>query len=89
MYSDGAAPYFTVIAPARSGAELGQWHDVKEAITTAMLDQGGTTTHHHAVGRDFRPWYDRERPEGFARALSATKKELDPAGILNPGVLLD
>lgn len=88
-YPDGAAPYFTVIAPARSGAELGQWHDVKEAITTAMLDQGGTTTHHHAVGRDFRPWYDRERPEGFARALSATKKELDPAGILNPGVLLD
>jgi alkyldihydroxyacetonephosphate synthase len=88
-YPDGAAPYFTVIAPARPGNELEQWSQVKEAVTRAMLDQGGTTTHHHAVGRDFRPWYDQERPDGFARALAAAKRELDPQGILNPGVLLD
>ena len=49
---------------------------------------GGTITHHHAVGRDHRPWYDRERPDAFARALRAAKRELDPAGVLNPGVLL-
>ena len=49
---------------------------------------GGTITHHHAVGRDHRPWYDRERPELFARALRAAKAQLDPAGILNPGVLI-
>jgi alkyldihydroxyacetonephosphate synthase len=41
------------------------------------------------VGRDHRPWYDQQRPEGFARALVAAKRELDPAGILNPGVLID
>ena len=46
---------------------------------------GGTITHHHAVGRDHRPWYDRERPELFARALRAAKRALDPRGILNPG----
>jgi alkyldihydroxyacetonephosphate synthase len=87
-YPDGVAPYFTVVAPAVRGDELAQWDVIKTAITTAMLENGGTTTHHHAVGRDFRPFYDRQRPDGFALALSGAKSALDPAGIMNPGVLL-
>ena len=54
-----------------------------------MLAAGGTITHHHAVGRDHREWYDRQRPEPFAAALRAAKGALDPASRLNPGVLLD
>jgi alkyldihydroxyacetonephosphate synthase len=50
---------------------------------------GGTITHHHAVGREHRRWYDTERPEPFALALRAAKKALDPVGVLNPGVLID
>jgi alkyldihydroxyacetonephosphate synthase len=88
-YTDGAAPYFTVLAPARRGAELAQWAEVKAAAAEAVLANGGTITHHHAVGRDHRPWYDRQRPEPFAAALRAAKSAVDPAGILNPGVLLD
>lgn len=87
-YPDGAAPYYTVIAPAVRGEELAQWDAVKRAMTDAMLAHGGTTTHHHAVGRDFREYYERERSPGFARALVAAKGALDPNGILNPGVLL-
>jgi alkyldihydroxyacetonephosphate synthase len=89
VYPDGAAPYFTVLAPARRGAELGQWAEVKAAAAEAVLAAGGTITHHHAVGRDHRPWYDRQRPEPFAAALRAAKAAVDPAGVLNPGVLLD
>jgi alkyldihydroxyacetonephosphate synthase len=88
-YPDGAAPYFTVLAPARRGAELAQWAEVKAAAAEAVLAAGGTVTHHHAVGRDHRPWYDRQRPEPFALALRAAKRALDPAGVLNPGVLID
>ena len=88
-YPDGAAPYFTVLAPARRGSELEQWAEVKAAASEAILAAGGTITHHHAVGRDHRRWYDRQRPEPFAAALRAAKGELDPVGILNPGVLLD
>ena len=88
-YPDGAAPYFTVLAPARRGGELGQWAEVKAAAAEAVLAAGGTITHHHAVGRDHRPWYDRQRPEPFAAALRAAKAAVDPAGVLNPGVLLD
>ena len=89
VYPDGAAPYFTVLAPARRGDELAQWAEVKAAASEAVLAAGGTITHHHAVGRDHRPWYDRQRPEPFAVALRAAKHALDPAGVLNPGVLLD
>jgi alkyldihydroxyacetonephosphate synthase len=88
-YPDGAAPYFTVLAPARRGSELEQWDAVKAAASEAIAGAGGTITHHHAVGRDHRPWYDRERPEPFAAALRAAKRELDPAAIMNPGVLID
>ncbi len=88
-YPDGAAPYFTVLAPARRGSELEQWDQIKAAVSEAIEAAGGTITHHHAVGRDHRPWYDRQRPEPFAAALRAAKAAVDPAGILNPGVLLD
>ena len=88
-YPDGAAPYFTLLAPARRGSELEQWDEVKAAASEALIGAGGTITHHHAVGRDHRPWYDRQRPDPFAEALRAAKRAVDPSGMLNPGVLVD
>jgi len=89
VYADGPAPYFTIIAPARRGDEVAQWDEIKQAVSEVVIDAGGTITHHHAVGRDHRPWYDRQRPERFADALRAAKAAVDPAGVLNPGVLID
>jgi alkyldihydroxyacetonephosphate synthase len=89
VYPDGPAPYFSVLALARPGSELQQWAEIKAAAAEALLAHGGTITHHHAVGRDHRPWYDRQRPDPFAAALVAAKRELDPAATLNPGVLVD
>src|SRR5579884_2206823 len=89
VYPDGPAPYYTVLAPARAGAEVEQWAQVKRAASEAVIAAGGTITHHHAVGRDHRRWYDEQRPEPFAHALRAAKAALDPAGLLNPGVLID
>jgi len=89
VYPDGPAPYFTVMAPAVRGGEVAQWDEIKAAAAEAVIEGGGTITHHHAVGRDHRPWYDRQRPDPFAAALRAAKQELDPAAMLNPGVLID
>jgi alkyldihydroxyacetonephosphate synthase len=89
VYPDGPAPYYTVLAPARAGAELEQWDAIKKAVSDAVIEAGGTITHHHAVGRDHRPWYDRQRPNQFASALKAAKAAVDPSGALNPGVLID
>jgi alkyldihydroxyacetonephosphate synthase len=88
VYPDGPAPYYTVLAPARRGGELEQWSEIKAAASEAVLCAGGTITHHHAVGRDHRPWYDRQRPEPFALALRGAKAAVDPTGALNPGVLV-
>jgi alkyldihydroxyacetonephosphate synthase len=88
VYPDGPAPYFTVLAPVRRGSELEQWREIKAAASEAVLAGGGTITHHHAVGRDHRPWYDRQRPDRFAEALAAAKSALDPSGVMNPGVLV-
>jgi alkyldihydroxyacetonephosphate synthase len=89
VYPDGPAPYYTILAPARRGAELEQWGEIKRAASEAVIAAGGTITHHHAVGRDHRAWYDRQRPDPFGDALGAAKAAIDPAGILNPGVLID
>ena len=88
-YPDGPAPYFTFHALGRHGALLEQWQAIKDAASDALIVAGGTITHHHAVGRDHRRWYDSQRPELFATALRAAKQALDPSGLLNPGVLID
>ena len=88
VYPDGPAPYYTIIAPGKVGSELEQWDAIKAAASDAIIDLGGTITHHHAVGRDHMPWYERERPELFGRVLQETKSVVDPAGILNPGIVV-
>jgi alkyldihydroxyacetonephosphate synthase len=88
-YPDGPAPYFSFHALGRHGHLTEQWQAIKTAASDALIAAGGTITHHHAVGRDHRPWYDRERPPLFAAALRAAKHALDPGGLLNPGVLID
>jgi alkyldihydroxyacetonephosphate synthase len=89
VYPDGPAPYYSVFAPGRPGQELEQWDAIKRAASDAIEALGGTITHHHAVGRDHRPWYLRELPHLFTDALRGAKAGLDPAGIMNPGVLLE
>jgi alkyldihydroxyacetonephosphate synthase len=88
VYPDGPAPYYTFLGPGRAGAELEQWAEVKAAASEAILESGGTITHHHAVGRTHRPWWEKERAPLFGEALLATKERLDPNGIMNPGCLL-
>ena len=92
IYPDGPAPYFTFHAKGKSGFEaaalLDQWRHIKTRASDALIEAGGTITHHHAVGRDHMPWYERQRPDLFGDVLSAAKATLDPAGILNPGVIV-
>jgi alkyldihydroxyacetonephosphate synthase len=89
VYPDGPAPYYTFAGMGSQGGEEQQWAELKEAASEAVVGAGGTITHHHAVGRMHRTDYDRQRPDLFATALRAAKRSLDPAGLLNPGVLID
>jgi alkyldihydroxyacetonephosphate synthase len=87
VYPDGAAPYFSVIAPGRPGDEITQWDEMKAAVSDVLIAHGATITHHHAVGRDHDRWYREQRPHEFGAVLAAAKRTLDPDGLLNPGVI--
>ena len=89
VYTDGPAPYYTYAGLYRAGSADHQDAAIKQAASEAIMAAGGTITHHHSVGRQHRPWYDDQRPDLFADALRAAKKAVDPAGVLNPGVLID
>jgi alkyldihydroxyacetonephosphate synthase len=73
VYPDGPAPYFTVLAMGEEPEQLVQWSAISAAAPTRSSDPVATITHHHAVGRDHRRWYDRQRPEPFARRACAPR----------------
>jgi alkyldihydroxyacetonephosphate synthase len=85
-YPTGGALYLTVVC-AQNDDPVAQWTAAKQAATRAILDAGGTVTHHHAVGRDHADGLAEEVGPLAIDALRAVKARLDPAGILNPGVL--
>ena len=87
-YPDGPAPYFAFHCGGHPGSMLQQWRDIKRAVSDAVIDNGGTITHHHAIGRDHQPWYEKQRPGLFGDVLARAKAHLDPKGILNPGVIV-
>jgi alkyldihydroxyacetonephosphate synthase len=89
VYPDGPCLYFTLGGVLDKRVMLDQYMGIMTTCMNAVVERGGTTTHHHAVGRFHRPFYDKQRPELFARALRGAKRELDPAGMMNPGVLID
>jgi alkyldihydroxyacetonephosphate synthase len=88
VYPDGPAVYYTFNVRADPGRLIEQWRHIKTRASDALIAAGGTITHHHAVGRDHMPWYRAQRPDLFGNAFAAAKHALDPAGIMNPGVLV-
>lgn len=87
VYAAGASLYFTFATPEAS-SPLDQWREVKTAASQAIVDSGGTITHHHAVATDHRPFLGAEIGEVGVGILRAVKAELDPTGVLNPGKLI-
>jgi alkyldihydroxyacetonephosphate synthase len=88
-YREGASLYYTFFAPmAEEGREEEQWDRVKRAASDAILEYGGTISHHHGVGYEHAPWMRQELGDVSLEALRAVKGVMDPAYILNPGKLI-
>jgi len=88
-YSDGASLYYTFLARQAAGREIAQWEYVKRKATEAIMQHGGTLTHHHGVGVDHRPWLEQEHGTLGVAAMRALKQTFDPYGVMNPGKVLD
>jgi alkyldihydroxyacetonephosphate synthase len=87
VYPTGASLYFTV-ASSQAEDPVAQWLAAKAAASDAILAAGASITHHHGVGTAHRDWYTREIGPLGVDVLRAVKAALDPAGIMNPGILL-
>jgi alkyldihydroxyacetonephosphate synthase len=87
-YLDGASLYFTFVFPRRLDAEITQWLAIKRAASEAIARHGGTISHHHGVGTDHLAWLPHEKGAIGMSLLEATKREIDPQRVLNPGKLL-
>ena len=86
VYDTGASLYFTVLA--QQPAEVSVWTAAKAEVTSVLVSAGFTVSHHHGVGRDHRAGLEQEDGELGIAVLRSVKSVLDPAGIMNPGVLI-
>lgn len=88
-YVDGCSLYFTFIGGGPGGADEPNdrarydltWDRALEVVRL----RGATLSHHHGVGRSKLAGLARD--QGTSEVLLMLKHALDPAGILNPGVL--
>ncbi len=88
-YREGASLYYTFFAPmAEEGREEEQWERAKRAASEAIMEYGGTISHHHGVGYEHAPWMRREVGDISLETIRAVKKTVDPAEIMNPGKLI-
>lgn len=88
VYAGGCSLYFTIVAGTTEDEPTQQWRKVKQAVSQAIVDNGGTISHHHAVGTDHRPYLGEDMGEGSTELLRSIKNLIDPAGVLNPGKLI-
>jgi FAD/FMN-containing dehydrogenase len=61
---------------------------VDDAVLTLVAKHGGTISAEHGIGRAKARWLGLTRSAAEIAAMRAIKTALDPAGLLNPGVLL-
>ena len=71
VYPDGPAVYYTFNVRGDPDRLIEQWRQIKTRASDALIEAGGTITHHHAVGRDHMPWYRIQRAALFGAALAA------------------
>jgi alkyldihydroxyacetonephosphate synthase len=88
-YHAGACLYFTfAITPSGARDELEEYGVVKSAIQQAFVDNGGTLSHHHAVGTEHAEWLEQDISPPGVGMLRALFRGTDPGANLNPGKIV-
>jgi alkyldihydroxyacetonephosphate synthase len=87
-YHTGASLYFTFGCRQIEGREMDQYLYIKKAAEDSFLQNGGTVSHHHAVGTEHLPWIEADLSPTGLKAVRAIKDGLDPKSVMNPGKIL-
>lgn len=91
LYGDGSSVYVTYVFRRAADADetLDRWRALKSAASAAIVADGGTISHQHGVGRDHLPYLAAEKGDLGMAILHDVARRMDPAGTMNPGVLLE
>ncbi|WP_432559304.1 FAD-binding oxidoreductase [Granulicoccus sp. GXG6511] len=87
-YHSGACLYFTFAIADMSADVLVKYDHVKRAIQQSFIDNGGTLSHHHGVGREHAPWMAQDISPAGEAMISDLIASVDPKDNLNPGVIV-
>jgi alkyldihydroxyacetonephosphate synthase len=90
LYAQGASVYTTFVYRLAGDYEedMARWRSLKQAVSAAIVDNGGTISHQHGVGSDHAPYLAAEKGAAGIAAMDAIFRHFDPQGIMNPGKLL-
>lgn len=90
MYGQGCSIYTTyVFANGQTANDtLEYWKKLKHSTSKIIVENRGTISHQHGVGKDHAPYLPTEKGELGMRAITAVLNEFDPDGRLNPETLV-
>jgi alkyldihydroxyacetonephosphate synthase len=85
VYESGANLYFTFLSPMEKGNEKNDFAAFHKGLVETILENGGSLSHHHGVGKVLAPWMEAHLGKTSMSVLAAVKKHFDPNNIMNPG----
>ncbi len=85
VYENGANLYFTFITPMAGDDEPADFALFHSGLVRTILQNGGSLSHHHGIGRMLGPWMEEEIGSTAMGLLRGIKRHLDPQGVMNPG----
>jgi len=90
VYATGSSIYTTFVFRLAETAEktLERWRKLKQAASRAIVEAGGTISHHHGIGTDHKPYLGAEKGAIGINTLQQAFSYLDPKRQMNPGKLL-
>lgn len=90
FYNQGCSIYTTYVFSNGQDSEetLAFWRALKHRTSEVIVNNGGTISHQHGVGKDHAPYMPVEKGVLGMRAIGALVKEFDPEVRMNPGTLI-
>ncbi|WP_375176836.1 FAD-binding oxidoreductase [Marinobacter mobilis] len=90
FYGQGCSIYTSYVFRTADNYEdtLARWQRLKQSTSRIIVENGGTISHQHGVGKDHAPFLEVEKGELGMAAISGLCQIFDPEGRLNPGTLI-
>ncbi|MGY8827419.1 MAG: FAD-binding oxidoreductase [Candidatus Latescibacterota bacterium] len=85
-YHTGVCIYFTMAFSAKGQDNpLEMYHEVESALRQVILDNGGSLSHHHGIGKIRQPFLKQIQSANSIAVMRETKRALDPNNIFSVG----